>query len=67
MAPGGRDGRGFQRLPLPGLRLGMHEAIGRQLKLHYEELQAQPLPDRLSDLLEQLDRADDGKPPPRRD
>jgi hypothetical protein len=30
--------------------------IGRRLKLHYEELQQQPLPERLADLLEELDR-----------
>jgi hypothetical protein len=67
MAHGGREGRGYQRQPLPGLRPGVHEVIGRRLKLHYEELQAQPLPERLSDLLEQLDHADDDELPPRRD
>jgi hypothetical protein len=29
------------------------------LKLHYEELQQQPLPDRLADLLKALDRSAD--------
>jgi hypothetical protein len=42
---------------LPGLRPGVHEVIGRRLKLHYEELQLQPLPGRLADLLDELDRA----------
>jgi len=67
MAHGGREGRGDQRQPLPALRPGVHEVIGRRLKLHYEELQAQPLPERLSDLLKQLDQADDGHPARRRD
>lgn len=56
MAHGGRGGQGYQRQPLPGLHPGTHDMIGRRLKLHYEELQIQPLPDRLSALLEELDR-----------
>jgi hypothetical protein len=39
--------------------------IGRRLKLHYEELQLQPLPDRLADLLVELDR-ELPEPPPKR-
>jgi hypothetical protein len=57
MAHGRRGGQGYQRQPLPGLRPGVHEVIGRRLKLHYEELQLQPLPGRLADLLDELDRA----------
>jgi septum formation topological specificity factor MinE len=57
MAHGRRGGQGYQRQPLPGLRPDVHEVIGRRLKLHYEELQIQPLPDRLARLLDELDRA----------
>jgi hypothetical protein len=39
--------------------------IGRRLRLHYEELQHQPLPDKLADLLRELDRQE-APPPPRR-
>ena len=56
MAQGRRGGRGYQRQPLPGLRPGVHEVIGRRLKLHSEELQLQPLPERLAELLDELDR-----------
>jgi hypothetical protein len=59
MAPSRREGQGFNRQPLPKLRPAVHEMIGRRLRLHYEELQQQPLPDRLSELLEQLDDAAD--------
>lgn len=65
MAHGGRGGRGYQRQPLPGLRPGTHEVIGRRLKLLYEELQLQPLPDRLSALLEELDNASGAPTTPR--
>lgn len=66
MAHGRLNGRGYQRQPLPGLHPGIHEVIGRRLKLHYEELQLQPLPERLSNLLEQLDQGS-GPANPRRD
>jgi len=56
MARDRRGARGYQRQPLPGLRPGIHDVIGRRLKLHYEELQLQPLPDCLADLLDELDR-----------
>jgi hypothetical protein len=56
MAHGRRGGQGYQRQPLPGLRLGVHDVLGRRLKLHYEELQLQPLPERLAELLDELDR-----------
>ncbi len=67
MAQGRRGGRGYQRQPLPGLRPSVHDVIGRRLKLHYEELQLQPLPERLADLLEELDRAPDDPATPRHD
>ena len=66
MAHGRREGRGYQRQPVPGLRPDIHEMIGRRLKLHYEELQAQPLPDRLAELLERLENSHDDPVPPRR-
>ena len=34
----------------------MHEHIGRQLKAMFEEVVAQPVPDRLRKLLEDLER-----------
>jgi len=40
--------------------------IGRRLQLHYEELQQQPLPDRLSELLDELDRRLEAPVSPRR-
>jgi len=40
--------------------------IGRRLKLHYEELQAQPLPEHLAELLDALDRSPEDPAPPRR-
>jgi hypothetical protein len=57
MAPFRREGQGCQKQPLPKLRPAAHEMIGRRLKLHYEELQQQPLPDRLAELLDKLDRS----------
>ncbi|MFN4140337.1 NepR family anti-sigma factor [Aestuariivirga sp.] len=59
MAPFRREGQGFQKQPLPKLRPAVHDMIGRRLRLHYEELQQQPLPERLSALLEELDRPDE--------
>ena len=59
MAPSRREGQGSHRQPLPKLRPAVHEMIGRRLRLHYEELQQQPLPDRLSELLQQLDEPAD--------
>lgn len=58
MAPFRREGQGFHRQPLPRLRPAVHEMIGRRLRLHYEELQQQPLPDRLAELLRELERAE---------
>ncbi len=66
MAQGRREGRGFHRQPLPRLRPDVHEMIGRRLKLHYEELQAQPLPKHLAELLDALDRSPEDPAPPRR-
>jgi hypothetical protein len=65
MAPVRREGQGFQKQPLPKLRPAVHEMIGRRLRLHYEELQQQPLPSRLADLLEQLDAPEDDPASPR--
>lgn len=66
MAPFRREGQGFQKQPLPKLRPAVHEMIGRRLRLHYEELQQQPLPDRLSELLKELDGPESEPGPPRR-
>ena len=56
MGPARRAGQGLH-LPPPRQRPAAHELIGRRLKLYYEELQQQPLPDRLAELLDELDRA----------
>jgi hypothetical protein len=66
MARHKREGRGIHMQPSSRLRPDVHEMIGRRLRLHYEELQQQPLPDRLADLLERLDRQADHPPPQRR-
>jgi len=69
MAPFRREGQGFHRQPLPRLRPAVHDMIGRRLKLHYEELQQQPLPQRLAELLDELNALDalpGGAAPPRR-
>lgn len=66
MAPFRREGQGFQKQPLPKLRPAVHEMIGPRLRLHYEELQQQPLPDRLSELLKELDSPQPKSAPPRR-
>lgn len=56
MAPFRREGQGFHKQPLPRLRPAVHEMIGRRLRLHYDELQQQPLPGRLAELLRELDQ-----------
>jgi hypothetical protein len=61
-----REGQGFHRQPLPRLRPATHDLIGRRLRLHYEELQRQPLPARLADLLERLDAMPEEAAAPRR-
>ncbi len=66
MARNKREGRGAHLQPSSRPRTDAHEMIGRRLRLHYEELQQQPLPDRLADLLEKLDRQEDHPPPQRR-
>ena len=66
MAPFRREGQGFHRQPLPRLRPAVHDMIGRRLKLHYEELQQQPLPERLAELLDALDALPGEAAPPRR-
>ena len=38
------------------------DLIGRRLRMYYEEVASQPVPDRFLDLLKQLDVAADGKP-----
>ena len=65
MAPFQREGQGFQKQLRSKLRPALHEMIGRRLRLHYEELQQKPLPDRLSELLKELDDADPDPAPPR--
>ena len=66
MAPSGREGRGFPAPLQSGVRPGVNEMIGRRLRLHYEDLQQQPLPDRLANLLEALEQIEDIPVPPRR-
>lgn len=66
MTPLRREGRGFQRQPTPRLKPAVHEMIGRRLRLHYEELQQQPLPDRLAELMRELDRTEEEPAPARR-
>ena len=66
MSPLRRDGQGFHGRPPPGQRPAVNDMIGRKLRLHYEELQQQPLPDRLADLLDQLDGLPEEPPAPRR-
>lgn len=56
MCPARRPGQGFHQPP-PRLRPGANELIGRKLRLYYEELQQQPLPERVADLLDELDRS----------
>jgi hypothetical protein len=63
MCPARGAGQGF-RQPPPRPRPAAHELIGRRLKLYYEELQQQPLPERLAELLHELDRS--SKDPDRR-
>lgn len=50
-----KEAQGFQRQPLPRLRPAVHDMIGGRLRLHYEELQQQPLPGRIAQLLEELE------------
>ncbi|WP_146256180.1 NepR family anti-sigma factor [Aestuariivirga litoralis] len=66
MTPNRREGHGFQRQPLPRLRPAVHEMIGRRLRLHYEELQQQPLPGRLAALMRELEAAAEEPAEPRR-
>ena len=66
MAPFRREGQGFHRQPLPRLRPAAHEMSGRRLRLHYEELQQQPLPERLAELLRELENTPSEPAPPRR-
>lgn len=66
MAASRREGQGFHRQPLPRLRPAIHEMLGRRLRLHYEELQQQPLPGRLAELLQQLEATPEEPAGPRR-
>lgn len=66
MSPFRREGQGFHKQPLPRLRPAVHEMIGRRLRLHYDELQQQPLPGRLAELLEDLEKASEETAGPRR-
>jgi len=65
MAPVRRERQGVHRQPLPGMRPAVLEMIGRRLRLHYEELQQQPLPGRLAELLRALERGEQ-EPAPHR-
>lgn len=66
MSPLRRDGQGFHGQPQPRLRPAVNDMIGRRLRLHYEELQQQPLPERLADLLDRLDALPEEPAAPRR-
>lgn len=66
MSPLRRDRQGFHEQLLPRLRPAVNDMIGRRLRLHYEELQQQPLPERLAELLEQLDALPEEPAAPRR-
>ena len=66
MAPFRREGQGFHKQPLPKLRPAVNDMIGRRLRLHYDELQQQPLPGRLAQLLKELEEASEGSGKPRR-
>lgn len=65
MAPSRREAHGFHKQPLPRLRPALHEMIGRRLRLHYETLQQQPLPDRLAALMQELEQLPDPPAEPR--
>jgi hypothetical protein len=39
-----------------GADFPMHEHIGRQLKLLYDEIASEPIPEKLRELLDKLDR-----------
>lgn len=62
MAVSRREGQGVHKPPAGRLRPAVHEMIGRSLRLHYEDLQQQPLPGRLARLLEALEAADPAEP-----
>jgi len=66
MSPFHREGKGLHKQPLPQLRPAVHEMIGRRLRLHYGELQEQPLPGRLVELLRELDEPREEPAAPRR-
>jgi hypothetical protein len=66
MSPFRREGQGFHKQPLARLRPAVHEMIGRRLRLHYDELQQQPLPGRLAELLRELDETSEEPAAPRR-
>lgn len=66
MAAFRREGQGFHKQPVRRLRPAANDLIGRKLKLHYEELQQQPLPERWTELLDELDRSADDPATPRR-
>ena len=44
-------------LSVPQLHQGLQDRIGRDLRALYGQLLCEPIPDRLIDLVEQLDRA----------
>jgi hypothetical protein len=45
----------------PKLDSGSQKRIGDQLRAMYDELMQQPVPDRFKDLLDQLDKKNEGK------
>ncbi len=50
--PGGSE----QVRPAADAAFAMHEHIGRQLKAMFDEVAAQPIPPKLAELLEELER-----------
>ena len=51
--------QGFTGHTVRKMRPTVHEVIGRRLKLHYGDIEQQPMPSRIADLLAELDAQDD--------
>ena len=56
--PGARAGEGSGK---PGIQVQVQDHIGRQLRAVYDDVLNQPVPDRLLELLEELDREKKGR------
>lgn len=56
--PGARAGEGAGK---PGIQVQVQDHIGRQLRAVYDDVLNQPVPDRLLELLDQLDREKKGR------